>query len=69
MIEAPFEGVGDPRLSLYAPDGVTAEFRLVDSGHYFRYWVAPQSGNYYVVLWSATARTGGYELLVGIVPD
>ena len=67
LIEATFEGVEDPRLSLYARDGVTAEFRFVDSGHYFRYWVAPQSGNYYVALWSATGGTGGYEVSVSIV--
>ncbi len=67
LIEVTFRGIDDPRLSLHAPDGITPEFRFVDRGDDFRYWVAPESGDYFVVIWSATGGAGGYELAVSAV--
>ena len=67
LIEVTFRGIDDPRLSLHAPDGITPKFRFVDRGDDFRYWVAPESGDYFVVIWSATGGAGEYELAVSAV--
>ena len=67
LIEVTFRGIDDPRLALHAPDGITPEFRFVDRGDDFRYWVAPESGDYFVVIWSATGGADEYELAVSAV--
>ena len=64
LIEVTFKETADQRLSLYAPDGITPEFRFVDRGDGFRYWVAPESGDHFVVIWSATGGAGEYKLAV-----
>ena len=58
----------DSRLSLYSTDGVTHETRFLRSGRtystkYF-HWVAPNSGEYYIVTWSAGEGAADYSLSV-----
>ena len=61
-------GTPDPRVSLYHPDGVNPETRYVasgrrESGKYIQ-WVAPVSGQYYVVMWSPKGDIGPYTVTV-----
>ena len=62
-----------PEVSLYGPEGVNPETRHVasgrrESGKYIQ-WMAPVSGQHYVVVWSPQGDIGPYTVTVTFLPN
>ena len=59
-----YESLDDPRISLFARDGFTEIDRYEatgrrQSGKYIQ-WIAPESGEYFIVVWSPAGEVGEY---------